>query len=412
MDLIGEETLLIMEWDEDGDSTEVRWFPNSPPVAADDFYGTDEDLILSVETSTGVLGNDSDPENDSLEAVLVEDVQYGSLVLNTDGSFSYTPDPNYFGTDSFSYRAFDGRLESEIALVSITINSVNDVPQVSLASEFTINEGQSFFASGSFSDPDQDAWTGTVDYFSDGAEILPLTLIVENSFDLSNDYPADDGEYEVTVVISDDLEAGSAVATVTVLNVSPSVTIDSIANGDDSVIVGLSVHLSSTFFDPGDDTHSAVIDWGDGSQIVDPATSPLTGDHIYQLPGQYTITVTVTDDDGGVGSASVILEVVEPAEAAQTAISELDSILDDPELDPEAAAAVEGALVNLEGANDGLSSSGALDKIDGGQWNAALVKINKAIQDLEEAQAADPTLDLSELIQALATLAEAVALEL
>ncbi len=409
VDIVGH-LIVADEGDEDGDNTERIWFPNSPPAAADDFYGTDEDLLLSVEASTGVLSNDTDPENDSLEVILVDGVQNGNLVLNTDGSFSYTPPPNYFGTEIFSYRASDGSFESEIALVSITINPVNDVPQVSLASEFTIDEGQAFFGTGSFSDPDDDVWTGTVDY-SDGDEIPPLT-ITGKSFELSHSYPVDDGEYLVTVVINDGQEEGSAVATVTVLNVAPSVSIDSIAAGDDFAIVGLPVHLSSTFFDPGIDSHSAVIDWGDGSQTVDPAFSPLAGDHVYQSPGQYTITVTVTDDDGGVGSAAVILEVVEPADAAEAAIGELSSILDDPGLDPEAVAAIEGALVNLEGANDGLSSSGALDKIDGGQWNSALVKINKAIQDLEEAQAADPTLDLSELIQALATLAEAVALNL
>ena len=48
------------------------------------------------------------------------------------------------------------------------------------------------------------------------------------------------------------------------------------------------------------DTHSALIDWGDGStQTINPAISPFSLQHTYALAGKYTATVTVTDDDGG-----------------------------------------------------------------------------------------------------------------
>jgi len=97
------------------------------PVAADDAYSTDEDVVLNV-AANGVLGNDADTDLDTLTAVLVGNVAHGNLVLNADGSFSYTPNANFSGTDSFTYKASDGGFSSNIATVTITVNVVNDAP--------------------------------------------------------------------------------------------------------------------------------------------------------------------------------------------------------------------------------------------------------------------------------------------
>ena len=409
IDLLGDELFLIMEWDEDGDSTEVRWFPNNPPIGVDDSYSLDEDTVFS-EFTTGVLANDSDPDGDDLAMVLVNGVTYGDLVYNTDGTFTYTPQENFFGTDSFSYKAVDGELESNEVLVMITVDPVNDIPVVTLPSAFSINEGQTFLGSGSFSDPDPDGWTGIVDY-GDGSALQTLSLTTQQSFDLAHDY-LDSGVYTVSVDINDGSAEGSASSEITIYNVAPAVSIDSVAGGESSVLVGLDVSLEGSFFDPGADTHTALIDWGDGTQVVDPALSPLAATHVYQNSGQYTIVLTVTDDDGGTGSASATLTVIEPADAAEDVIEVLDNILTDPELPPEASEAIEDALVDLQGANDGLSNSGALDKIVGGQWNAALTKIKKALQDLEAAEAADPSLDLTELKELLVLAGKSVTLEI
>ena len=80
---------------------------NTAPDAADDAYSTDEDTLLIV-AADGVLGNDSDPNGDPLSAVLVEDPAHGTLALGADGSFEYTPDADYNGIDTFSYKANDG----------------------------------------------------------------------------------------------------------------------------------------------------------------------------------------------------------------------------------------------------------------------------------------------------------------
>jgi hypothetical protein len=78
-----------------------------------------------------VLGNDTDEQNDLLSATRVDPPQNGSVTFNSDGSFSYLPDPNFSGVDSFSYKVSDGRLDSNTATVRITVNSVNDLPSIS-----------------------------------------------------------------------------------------------------------------------------------------------------------------------------------------------------------------------------------------------------------------------------------------
>jgi VCBS repeat-containing protein len=75
-----------------------------------------------------VLANDSDLDGDALSAALGSGPAHGTLVLNANGSFTYTPAANFHGSDSFTYRASDGDLASDAATVAITVTSVNDAP--------------------------------------------------------------------------------------------------------------------------------------------------------------------------------------------------------------------------------------------------------------------------------------------
>ncbi|HYE35909.1 Ig-like domain-containing protein [Methylocaldum sp.] len=93
---------------------------NDPPVASNDAYSTVAGGTVSI-TAPGVLGNDSDPDSNSLTAVLTAGVAHGSLSLNANGGFSYTPAVGFTGTDSFTYRANDGAVLSTPATVSITV---------------------------------------------------------------------------------------------------------------------------------------------------------------------------------------------------------------------------------------------------------------------------------------------------
>ena len=63
-----------------------------------------------------------------LNAVLASGPTNGTLVLGKDGSFTYTPNANFSGVDSFTYRASDGTASSNLATVTINITAVNDAP--------------------------------------------------------------------------------------------------------------------------------------------------------------------------------------------------------------------------------------------------------------------------------------------
>jgi VCBS repeat-containing protein len=113
---------------------------NAPPLAGNDAYATGEDSPLNL-AAPGVLANDTDPEGGALTAQLVTGPANGTLTLNDNGSFLYTPLGNYFGPDSFSYRARDPfNANSQPATVTLTVNPVND-PPVAAADSYGTNPG-------------------------------------------------------------------------------------------------------------------------------------------------------------------------------------------------------------------------------------------------------------------------------
>ena len=146
----------------------------------------------------------------------------------------------------------------------------------------------------------------------------------------------DDGGYTATWTIDDQLNpAVSDTASLTVLNVPPSPTL-SLSPGP--YPLAQAVSASTAIADPGADTHTCSIDWGDGA-----TTGGCGGAHTYAAGGSYTVTVTATDDDGGVGTDAKSLTVdAPPAVAAGGDRSGL-----------------EGALVALGGsvADDGAAAS-------------------------------------------------------
>jgi FtsP/CotA-like multicopper oxidase with cupredoxin domain len=180
--------------------------PSGTPTAVNDAYGTNEDTALVV-AAPGVLANDT-----GATASLVSGTSHGSLSLAANGGFTYTPQPNYNGTDSFSYQAMNGSVGSVPATVSLTVSPVNDTP-VAAANAYSVPAGTTLNVAvpgvlGNDSDVDGDPLTAIL---VSGPAAGTLTLNANGSFS----YVATTaGSYSFTYQASDGT-ATSAAATVT-----------------------------------------------------------------------------------------------------------------------------------------------------------------------------------------------------
>jgi VCBS repeat-containing protein len=235
--------------------------PNNAPVASDDSYGTDEDQALSV-SAPGVLGNDSDAESDPLTAVKVSDPSHGSVTLDSDGSFAYTPDANYNGSDSFTYKANDGSLDSNTATVTITISAVNDAP-VASDDSYGTDEDQTLNVSapgvlGNDSDADGDSLSAVlVGDVSHGS----LTLNPNGSFSYTPDAGYSGGDSFTYRANDGTANSGTATVTITVSEVNnpPSASDDSYSTDEDQTLNVSAPGVLGNDDDPDGDTLSAVL---------------------------------------------------------------------------------------------------------------------------------------------------------
>ncbi len=112
---------------------------NNAPIANNDTYITTENTLLSI-SAPGLLANDTDPDSDVLTAIQMTDPSNGTLARNSNGSFSYIPTTGFNGVDSFTYKANDSQLDSNIATVTITVTSAID-PNLVAYWKFDENSG-------------------------------------------------------------------------------------------------------------------------------------------------------------------------------------------------------------------------------------------------------------------------------
>ena len=199
---------------DDNQSSVTTIVRDVPPVAVDDSYNTPYETALNVNAVSGVLSNDYDDNGDGLTVSLDTNVSHGSLTLNTNGSFDYTPDGGFNGDDSFVYVASDGVL-TDTAVVTITVASSPNSPPVAnndsyaTAYESTLNVNAANGVLANDADPDLDSLTATLDI---GVSNGSLTLNADGSFDyapdngfLGNDsfvYIASDGALTDTAVVT------------------------------------------------------------------------------------------------------------------------------------------------------------------------------------------------------------------
>lgn len=107
----------------------------NPPYAVNDEYETKEDTQLKVSMLEGVVANDYDLDGDKFHPVLVSKPQHGTLTFENSGAFTYKPNANYNGDDTFTYNVVDdkdAKVIGNTATVTIHVLPVNDKPTLAI----------------------------------------------------------------------------------------------------------------------------------------------------------------------------------------------------------------------------------------------------------------------------------------
>jgi VCBS repeat-containing protein len=286
---------------------------NDAPRGANDAYSTAEDSQLVV-SAPGVLGNDSDVDGDGLSARLETGPTHGTVALSGDGSFTYTPNADYNGPDSFTYRASDGQLTSNVATVTLTVTPVNEAP-VAVDDAYTVAEDSSVDVPPpgilqNDTDPDGDSLSATVvQPPSHGGLAFGPTGTFEYQPDqdfVGTDtftYRASDGQLTSNVA--------TVTLTVTPVNDPPVVTGDSYSTAEDTPLTVAAPGVLGNDSDPDSgDTLTA-------TQVTGPAHGTLTlnpnGSFTYTPAANYngpdSFIYQASDGHGGLTKATVALTV-------------------------------------------------------------------------------------------------------
>lgn len=209
------------------------------PAAVNDTYGTAPTTPLTVPAASGVLANDSGAA--PLTAVLVATATNGALLLDPNGGFFYLPNIGFTGNDSFTYQAASGSTRSNVATVTIAVNSFNDAPNA-IGDSYSTNEGTVLTVA---------AGSGVLANDSD-ADGNPLTAVLASAVSSGNLTLESSGAFRyepaagffgnVTFTyLADDGTERSAATTVTIVvnqvNDPPTAQADSYSTAEDTPLV-------------------------------------------------------------------------------------------------------------------------------------------------------------------------------
>ena len=322
---------------------------NKAPKANTDTATTAEDTAKIVP----VLSNDTDGDADPLAVTGTTNPSHGSIVVNADNTISYTPTANYSGSDSFTYTISDGNGGTSTATVNLTVTAVADAPTLTV-SDAEGDEGSAIPLSISASLVD-----------TDGSETLGITIAgVPGTSTLNHGTNNGGGTWTLTpadlagLTITSPNETAFALtvtatakessnndtaSTVKTLNVTVNnvvATIDSIGASPKEIMENDSTTVSGTFVDPGNDTHTVTIDWGDGSTpslaTVNEANHSFTAAHTYLdnngASTGYSISAVVNDGSADGPAATTPITVnnaqpeINPLQLSASAIKENDSV--------------------------------------------------------------------------------------
>lgn len=292
---------------------------NVPPIANDDAVTTDEDTPVDID----ILANDSDPDGDAAEVIRVNNVVLqpnGAPVVTTNGSvrlienpdgnqfLRFTPNADYNGQESFSYSISDGNGGVSTATVTVTVLPVNDDPVPTQPIPDRVRaDGQSFTydVADFFTDPDGDNLTFTITGLPAGLQYDAATGLIFGNIDKSASQggPNGDGVYVISIVASDGTSSTpSQTFELTVTNPAPTANNDIITIAEDTPTV--ITPLANDTDPDGDPLTIVSASAGNGSVTIN-ANGTLTYVPALNFNGVDTISYTITDNNGGVSTATV-----------------------------------------------------------------------------------------------------------
>ncbi|MEZ4869258.1 MAG: PKD domain-containing protein [Caldilineaceae bacterium] len=307
---------------------------------------------------------------------------------------------------------------------------VDNVPPQITATAVTITEDGTAIVRGTISDPgvnddfdiyvDWDEWKD-----ANLRELGALLGPGAQTYTISHRYRDDDptgtpaDRYAIEIFITDkDNGGGVANSVVTVNNANPQTQISQILDqagetvGEaDISLSGLPVTVTIGYADVGTlDTRTAMVAWQDETALLDlgavGTTTILT--HTYTQPGVYTLAVTVTDDDTGVGATSRTFYVVPPTDAIRRAIAELEKV-HSPIRDAETK--IRAAIETLRGRDGASRPENVLDRLNASDWLNALELLEQTIHRLDLAEQVDTTLNFRRVKSLLTLAAKAIVVE-
>jgi large repetitive protein len=293
---------------------------NPPPVATNDNATTNEDAPVNVP----VLSNDSDPDVDPL-TVISATAPNGSVVINANGTVTYTPDANFNGTDTITYTISDGNGGTSTATVTVTVNAVNDAPVVDtpLSAQTGVDSAPvSFPVAGNFSDLDNDTLSFAATGLPPGLSISPSGVISGTlTPGASQGGPNADGIYTVSVTASDG-NGGTVTTTFTytVTNPAPTAANDNATTPEDTPVT---IPVLANDSDPDGDPLTVTSATSPNGTVVINPDGTITFTPAPNFNGTTTITYAISDGNGGTSTATVNVTVsaVNDAPVVDTPIS-------------------------------------------------------------------------------------------
>ncbi len=268
---------------------------NQTPVANDGSVTVNEDSSIALVLSA------TDANAQPLTYRVIASPTHGQLT-GTAPNLTYTPNSNYYGSDSFSFRANDGIVDSNTATVSITVNSVNDIPQWQYSPGLTAQENVGYTATAQAVDVDNDTLTYSLSANPAGMTINATTgdIYWLPDFDQA-------GGHSVTVAV-DDGQGGSNsdtfIVNVANTNRAPVITSPPIVSATENLLYQYTV--VATDADIGN-----VLVYSLTQAPADMSIDATTGlIHWVPVPGQHLVDIAVTDDDGAVGVQIFTIDVL------------------------------------------------------------------------------------------------------